>query len=92
MTKRPAIRTCVACRQSRPRPELARIVRQSDGTVQLDRSGRLAGRGAYLCLNPDCFSQARRQHRLERALQVPINDQLYDQLAADFAIICRPGS
>jgi len=61
-------RSCVACRQVRAKSELIRIVRTPHGEVQIDLSGKLAGRGAYLCRDERCLDQAVKRHRLARAL------------------------
>jgi hypothetical protein len=65
-------RTCVACRTSRPKRELQRIVRTPDRRVVVDASGRLAGRGAYVCLGTDCLTIAIKKGALSRALETPL--------------------
>lgn len=66
------MRTCVACRQSRPKRELVRIVRTLDGQVMADPTGKRAGRGAYLCWDRKCWESALKKKALESALQTPI--------------------
>lgn len=63
-------RTCVGCRTARAKRELVRLVRRPDGTVVLDPTGRLAGRGAYLCHGAACAAAAIRRRALEHALGV----------------------
>ena len=63
---------CVACRTSRPKRELQRIVRTPTGDIVVDPTGRLAGRGAYVCQDTDCLSIAIKKGALERALQTPL--------------------
>jgi predicted RNA-binding protein YlxR (DUF448 family) len=74
------VRTCVACRTERQKRELVRIVRAPDGTVSLDRSGRAAGRGAYLCADGSCWSLALKKSSIQRALSAPLPDELRGQL------------
>ena len=62
-------RTCVACRMVRPKPELIRLVRISDGSVEVDTSGKKAGRGAYLCSARGCWQIGLKGNRLEHALR-----------------------
>ncbi len=62
-------RTCVACRQKRQKWELARIVRTPQGAIEIDPSGRKAGRGAYLCLLQNCWETGLKKKRLEHALK-----------------------
>ena len=60
-------RTCVACRQARPKRELIRLVRTADSGVEIDRQGKTAGRGAYLCHN--CISGATKCPVCQRPLR-----------------------
>ncbi len=75
------MRTCVACRTSSSKRDLVRIVRTPDGRVVPDPSGRLAGRGAYLCADGSCWGAALDKGALSRALGVPLPASLRDELA-----------
>jgi len=59
----------VACRKVKAKRELIRIVRMSDGNVEVDTSGKKAGRGAYLCRAPECWEVGLKGGRLEYALR-----------------------
>ena len=74
------MRTCVACRASRPKRELVRVVRTSDGTLMVDRRGKVSGRGAYLCPDPNCVELALKSHKLEHALERPLTDAVIMEL------------
>jgi predicted RNA-binding protein YlxR (DUF448 family) len=63
------LRTCIACRQTRPKRELMRIVRTPEGAIEIDPGGKRPGRGAYLCANRRCWEIAMEQRRLWRALK-----------------------
>lgn len=63
-------RTCVACRQGKPKRELVRVVRTPAGSVRIDPSGKQSGRGAYLCLAVDCWRAALQRGVLPRALKI----------------------
>lgn len=76
------MRKCVVSQQLFPKKELTRIVRQVDGTVAIDPSGRLNGRGAYISLNPDLVEKAKKSKVFERQLEVSIPDNFYDELLA----------
>ena len=78
-TKKIPIRTCVACREERPKRELVRVVRTTAGAVVLDPSGKVNGRGAYLCPRLDCLKLAVKRKALHRALG---DDLPQDGLAA----------
>lgn len=80
------IRTCVACRETDQKRSLLRIVRLADGTVAFDATGKMSGRGAYVCAEPACIALARKQKKLERSLKVTgLPDSLFDALSAHSA-------
>ncbi|MEP7159130.1 MAG: YlxR family protein [Chloroflexota bacterium] len=66
------VRTCVACRAERQKRDFLRIVRAPDGTVSIDASGKLSGRGAYLCADGSCWAAALKKKSIERALGVTL--------------------
>ncbi len=68
-------RTCIVCRQKRPKWELVRIVRTPQGTLEIDNRGKKAGRGAYLCRTQDCFESGLKRKKLEYALKVEIDPE-----------------
>ncbi len=68
-------RTCVACHATRPKRELIRVVRLTEGGVIVDETGKRNGRGAYLCRRRTCWQQALRRGSLERALRVRLTPQ-----------------
>lgn len=79
--KKVPIRKCLGCMQGKPKKELVRVVRPADGdSVCVDATGRKNGRGAYLCPSRSCLQQARKAHRLERALECEISDDVYAAL------------
>jgi uncharacterized protein len=61
-------RTCAVCRTQRPKREMVRVVRTADGTVVRDDTGRQAGRGTYICQQPDCREPERAAAAIKRAL------------------------
>lgn len=75
-------RTCLACRQTKAKRELVRLVRTPDGDVEVDTSGRKRGRGAYLCPTRECWGQGLKGNRLERALRVQLSQNSRERLAA----------
>ncbi|WP_324717753.1 YlxR family protein [Carboxydochorda subterranea] len=79
------MRTCVGCRTVRPKREMIRIVRTPEGSVVVDPTGKRSGRGAYICPRPECLEAARRGRQLERALEHPIEDEVFDELARQLA-------
>jgi len=87
--KRPAHipqRTCVACRQARPKGELLRIVRTPQSEVVVDVTGKAAGRGAYVCRTERCAEQAVKQKKLARALGIPVGAELLERIKRAVAV------
>ena len=70
----------MGCRERKAKRELIRVVRGTDGTVSLDFGGKLNGRGAYICPQPECLIKARKAKSLERSLEVAIPDEVYERL------------
>src|SRR3954464_15793440 len=64
------VRTCVACRRTDAKRGLFRLVRDAEGRVAIDPTGKRAGRGAYLCHDPACWEQALKRRGVERALRI----------------------
>ena len=71
------IRTCVGCRAERPKNEMLRVVRGADGVIAVETNGRLQGRGAYICPNPECLNAAVKKKALSRALKRPVGNEIY---------------
>jgi uncharacterized protein len=65
-------RTCIACREVRPKRELIRVVRTPDGHVEIDATGKKSGRGAYLCARRSCFEPALHRGKLEQEFEVTL--------------------
>ena len=70
----------MACRKVRPRRELIRLVRISEGGVEVDTSGKRAGRGAYLCPAQECWQIGLKGGRLEHALRTSLTQDNREQL------------
>jgi predicted RNA-binding protein YlxR (DUF448 family) len=80
MPKHIPIRTCVACRENRPKREMVRVVRGTDGTVFLDPKGKANGRGAYICRRVECWEKAIKRNSLKHALKVDIEPAVLENL------------
>ena len=81
--KKIPMRMCVGCREMKPKKELIRVVRPPEGSVMLDRTGKAAGRGAYVCPSSACLEKARKAKTLERRLEAQIEPAVYEQLAKE---------
>ncbi|MBE7064251.1 MAG: YlxR family protein [Ruminococcaceae bacterium] len=80
-TKKIPMRMCVICHTSKPKKELVRIVRGVDGEISLDLTGRLNGRGAYICPSDDCMTKMCNSKRLGKIFETEVSDEVYSQLA-----------
>ena len=80
MQKKIPQRQCMGCRERKAKREMIRVVRGTDGTVSLDFGGKMNGRGAYICPDPECLKKAIRSKALDRSLEVTIPEAVYDQL------------
>ena len=78
-------RMCIACRRVDAKRQLVRLVRTSPTTVVVDPTGKLAGRGAYLCDTRQCWELALRRGAIERALRVSLSESDQAALAAHAA-------
>jgi len=70
-----AQRTCVSCRQVKDKRELMRLVRTPEGHVEIDVTGKKAGRGAYLCSLAECWEAALKGNKLEHSLHIGITPE-----------------
>ena len=73
-------RSCVACGRKLDKRQLVRIVRKPEGAVTADPSGKTAGRGAYLCSSPECWTRGVSKGGLERSLKVNLSSEDKDRL------------
>lgn len=76
-------RKCVGCNEMKDKKALLRIVRSPEGEISLDLTGKKNGRGAYVCPNKDCITKAVKERRLERALEKPVSEEVYQQILED---------
>ena len=81
-TKHVPLRTCVACRTTDAKRGLVRVVRTPQGGVEVDLTGKAAGRGAYLCRRQQCWQEALKREGIARALRVKLWDADRDKLKA----------
>ena len=73
-------RMCVSCRIRRNKIDLIRVVLQPDGQVIVDPSGKKPGRGAYVCRDKDCLTQAIKAHRFDRGLKTDVSSEVIEAL------------
>jgi predicted RNA-binding protein YlxR (DUF448 family) len=70
----------MGCRERREKRQMIRVVRTPEGGVTLDFGGKMNGRGAYICPNPECLKKALRSKALDRSLEVTIPEEVIVRL------------
>ena len=79
------MRMCVGCREMKPKAQLLRVVKPAEGEARIDRTGKAQGRGAYVCGQIECLRKAQKSRALERALEKPIEAEVFEQLEKQIA-------
>ena len=80
MQKKIPMRQCLGCREMKPKRELIRVVKNSDGVVSLDFSGKAPGRGAYICKSAECLKNAIKSKAIEKAFSAPLPPEVSEKL------------
>lgn len=78
------MRTCIACRSEKPKKELIRIVKTKDGEFTVDKTGKISGRGAYLCDDKACAEKVIKRKLLKHSFGVEVADEVYEKLTEEF--------
>jgi hypothetical protein len=78
--KKVPMRKCVACGENKAKKELIRIVKNNENYVDVDLTGKMNGRGAYICSNSNCLEKAIKKKQLSRALDIDIPDEVFEKL------------
>ena len=85
--KKIPMRMCVGCREMKEKKTLIRVVRNPEGEVSIDPTGKKSGRGAYVCRNPECLKRAIKQKQLERQLEAVLGPETAEALQAELAAL-----
>ena len=78
--KKVPMRKCVVTGEILEKKQLIRVVRNKEGEVSVDLTGKKAGRGAYICKDSECLEKAFKTKRLSRNLDVSINEDVFNIL------------
>ena len=73
-------RTCLGCNIKKPKKEFIRIAKNKEGEINIDRTGKMPGRGAYICDNIECLEKLVKSKRLEKVFEIKISDEIYEKL------------
>lgn len=82
--KKIPMRKCIGCGQMKEKKEMIRILKTSEGETILDTTGKKNGRGAYLCMQKECFQKAQKTKGLERSFKMGIPLNVYESLEREF--------
>lgn len=86
-TKKVPLRKCTGCNEVKTKKELIRVIRDKDGEISVDVTGRKNGRGAYICPNEQCLAKAIKNKGLERTLKTKIPEEIYNELKKELGEI-----
>ena len=81
--KKQPMRKCTGCNEMKEKRELVRIVRDPEGMISVDLTGKKSGRGAYICKDERCLMKAQKAKRLERAFECEVPEDIYERLARE---------
>ena len=82
-TKSKPQRMCVCCRQMKDKNELVRVVKDKEGNIFVDITGKANGRGAYICKDKECFAKLKKQKSLSKAFKCQIADEIYTKIEGE---------
>ena len=85
--KKIPMRMCTGCREMKPKTELVRVVKTTDGVVKLDVTGKQNGRGAYICKNTQCLNKAIKTNALAKAFETSVSSEVYTALSEELSKI-----
>ena len=77
-------RTCIVCGEIKDKRELLRIVKTPEG-IHYDPTGRMNGRGAYLCGKPECLRDLKKKHALDCAFSMHVEDAVCEELLKEIS-------
>jgi len=73
-------RMCLGCQEMKPKKELIRVVKNSEGIIKVDLTGKAPGRGAYICKSSECLDKAIKSKRFEKAFETKISEEIFTRL------------
>ena len=78
--KKVPLRTCMGCNEKKPKKELIRVVKNKEGNLSIDKTGKADGRGAYICDSVECLEKVIKSKRLSKVLEQEISEEIYNNL------------
>lgn len=81
--KKVPLRTCIACKECKPKRELIRIVKTEE-SFQIDKTGKMNGRGSYICNSEECLNKLIKQKSLNKVFKTNLPIEVYESLKEQF--------
>lgn len=78
--KKIPMRKCLGCNEMKEKRSLIRVVRDPQGEISLDLTGKKSGKGAYICRSVECYKSAVRSKRFEKAFSCAIPKEVYEKM------------
>ena len=85
--KKIPMRKCVGCQKMKSKKEMIRVIRDTEGNLVLDATGKKNGRGAYICPTKECLQSAIKSHGLERSFGQIIPESVYEALKKEMELL-----
>ncbi|MCD8041282.1 MAG: YlxR family protein [Clostridia bacterium] len=83
-TKKIPLRQCIACRELKEKRDMLRIVKNAQGEIFLDFSSKAAGRGAYICNNPDCVKKLVKNKLVNKVFSCEVPQEVYSRIQEEY--------
>lgn len=80
MPKKIPLRKCLGCQEMKDKRTLIRIVKNKDDDFFVDKTGKMNGRGAYICPDTECFNKMAKNRSLEKSFQCKVPPEIIEQL------------
>lgn len=77
------LRMCIVCREHSDKKELLRIVKNKDGQIFVDKTGKANGRGAYICKSKECLNKLKKSRGLNKAFKCEVSDDVYNMIGEE---------
>ncbi|MBQ8749132.1 MAG: YlxR family protein [Clostridia bacterium] len=74
------LRMCVACREMKEKTQLLKVVKNKNGTIEIDEHSKKEGRGAYLCKNSECLNLCIKKKCFNRSFKSNISEDIYNKI------------
>lgn len=87
MNKKIPMRQCTGCGEMKSKKEMIRVIKDAEGNISVDMTGKKNGRGAYLCPSLTCFEKAEKNKGLERSFKMKISKEIYESIGEELKML-----